>query len=156
MYSRQLVISGAGRSDFGLQPLCPPGDELPAGPPPGYMMGGEYTKWPPVRVIMPDGKEVRGERVNEDAFRATTVARSSQLPRIIGHSARSTTRESNSYPHRTIATQRIPSRSVRRGPGLRMTVADDREHRPDGRRFTATARRQSHESNGVDNRMPRA
>ena len=45
-----------------------PGDELPAGPPPGYVMGGEYTKWLPVRIVMADGKEVRGIRVNEDAF----------------------------------------------------------------------------------------
>ena len=45
-----------------------PGDELPAGPPPGYAMGGEYTRWLPVRAVTADGKEVSGVRVNEDAF----------------------------------------------------------------------------------------
>jgi hypothetical protein len=31
-------------------------------------MGGEYAKWLPVRAVTADGKEVRGVRVNEDAF----------------------------------------------------------------------------------------
>ncbi len=60
---------GASRSSAYLRrSLLRPGEELPAGPPPGYAMGGEYAKWLPVRAILSDGKEVRGVRVNEDAF----------------------------------------------------------------------------------------
>lgn len=60
---------GALRSSAYLRrSLLRPGDELPAGPPPGYVMGGEYAKWLPVHAVTADGKEVRGLRVNEDAF----------------------------------------------------------------------------------------
>ena len=65
----ELTDVGAARSsEYLRRALLRPGDELPAGPPPGYVMGGEYTKWLPVRIVMADGKEVRGIRVNEDAF----------------------------------------------------------------------------------------
>ena len=60
---------GASRSSAYLKrSLIRPGEELPAGPPPGYVMGGEYAKWLPVRAVTADGKEVRGVRLNEDAF----------------------------------------------------------------------------------------
>ncbi|MEO7964076.1 MAG: c-type cytochrome [Gemmatimonadaceae bacterium] len=60
---------GAARSSAYLRrALVRPGEELPAGAPPGYAMGGEYAKWLPVRAVMRDGKEVRGVRLNEDAF----------------------------------------------------------------------------------------
>lgn len=60
---------GAARSSAYLRrAMVRPGDELPAGAPPGYVMGGEYTRWLPVRIVLADGREVRGVRVNEDAF----------------------------------------------------------------------------------------
>lgn len=64
-----LTEVGAARSSAYLRrSLIRPGEELPAGPPPGYVMGGEYAKWLPVRAITREGKEIRGVRVNEDAF----------------------------------------------------------------------------------------
>ena len=76
------MITGAGGSlgpdlsDVGIarsssylrRALLTPGAELPAGVPPGYAMGGEYTKWLPVRAVTADGREVRGVRLNEDPF----------------------------------------------------------------------------------------
>jgi putative heme-binding domain-containing protein len=58
----------ARSSSYIRRALIEPGADLPAGAPPGYAMGGEYTKWLPVRATTADGRSVTGLRVNEDAF----------------------------------------------------------------------------------------
>ena len=64
-----LTDVGAARSSGYLRrALVSPGEDLPAGAPPGYAMGGEYARWLPIRAVTADGKEIRGVRLNEDAF----------------------------------------------------------------------------------------
>lgn len=61
-------VGMARSSSYLRRALVTPGAELPAGVPPGYAMGGEYTKWLPVRAVTADGREIRGVRLNEDPF----------------------------------------------------------------------------------------